>query len=175
LSAAVEIFMTRGLLTVVVVHILCGCVDDLVSQKLCTERGCGDSASVTVRREGGTIPPLAVVLDVDGRRVTCPAPIPGGRQICDDSRVSVTHYEQADCTETLTMSGPSESCKGNGRFAQRISLVGTPKRLVVTLSSESLATMERIFEPTYKALRPNGEGCEPLCQQWSETWVIPSS
>jgi hypothetical protein len=33
--------------------------------------------------------------------------------------------------------------------------------------------VDRTASLTYQATRPNGPGCEPVCQAASETWAVP--
>ena len=126
--------------------------------KLCLEdRGCADQASIIVRRADGATPPMGVVMDVDGRRVTCQVPPRGaGGVICDDNRVQVQHREVT-----------------GGRFEQVINFPGTPKRIAVTLMADNTVVAQRTFELVYMEIRPNGEHCEPVCKQRSETWELP--
>ena len=125
--------------------------------KLCNEIGCVDPASITVRRTDGATPPLGLVMEVDGRRVTCQTPPRGaGGVICDDNRVQVQHREVS-----------------SGRFEQVISFPGTPQRLSVTLMADTTVVAQRTFDLVYMEVRPNGEHCEPVCKQRAETWELP--
>lgn len=125
--------------------------------KVCLEeRGCADQASIIVRRADGATPPMGVVMDVDGRRVTCQVPPrAAGGVICDDNRVQVQHREVT-----------------GGRFEQVITLPGTPRQIAVTLMADNTVVAQRSFEVVYMEIRPNGEHCEPVCKQRSETWEL---
>jgi hypothetical protein len=130
-----------------------GCLET----KFCNERGCVDQASITVRRADGTTPPWGLVMEVDGRRVTCQSPPRGaGGVICDDNRVQVQHREVA-----------------SGRFEQVINFPGTPQRISVSLMADTTIVAQRNFELVYTEVRPNGEHCEPVCKQGAETWELP--
>lgn len=126
--------------------------------KLCLEEeGCVNQASITVRRADGATPPMGVVMDVDGRRVTCQVPPrAAGGVICDDNAVQVQHREVA-----------------GGRFEQVVTLPGTPQRVAVTLMAGTTVVAQRDFQLVYMEIRPNGEHCEPVCKQRSETWELP--
>ena len=145
--------------------------------KACTEIGCANTATIrVVGQVAGAVPPLALELDVDGRRVTCPAPlrsIPGGNA-CDDPMVFAEHRDQVDCTETRTAQAVSQSCSPNGKTEVVITLSGTPRQVAVTLKiSSDVVIGQRSFEFRYSTVRPNGEGCEPACQQAVAMWPLP--
>lgn len=148
-----------------------GCIEAL-DGKVCTERGCGNGASITLRRSDWTTPPLALELEVDGRRVSCPAPPArnSGGQPCSEAGIHVAHVELADCVETRTV---SYACTPNGKLTQVIRFVGTPQRIVVTVKTGAESPPERAFDIAYQSVRPNGEGCEPVCLQAAEMWELP--
>jgi hypothetical protein len=125
---------------------------------VCTRIGCWDSASITVRRPGGTLPPLAVTLDVDGERIECPAPAEGGLVTSPScgSRTEVDIRRFADSGEQVI----------EIRNA-------TPKRVTVILRDGAAVLAERTFQPRYEEFSPNGRACGPTCGQWSETWTLP--
>ena len=127
-------------------------------EKICTLRGCQDQASITLRRPDGKTPPLSVELDLDGRRVTCPAPMArtAGGQACDDVNVQVEHRELSD-----------------GKLEQEITIVGTPKRVGATLTADGAVAGQRNFDMTYMTVYPNGPDCDPGCKQRSELWELP--
>jgi hypothetical protein len=141
--------------------------------KTCNEVGCLDQASITVRGPGGTTPPLAAQLQIDGRQVTCPAPMVGGVGVaCDDRAVHIAHRELGDCTEVRTATAVSQRCVPNGRFEQVITVAGTPQRIVARLMADTTVVGERTFELSYTSVRPNGDGCDPVCRQRAETWEL---
>jgi hypothetical protein len=144
-------------------------------QKACTTRGCQDQASITVRRPDWNPPPFAVELDLDGRRVTCPAPMArsAGGIACDDPSVRVAHRELSDCTESRSGTNVSLTCVPNGKLEQVITIVGTPKRIVATLTADGAVAGQRNFDMTYTAVYPNGPDCDPGCKQRSEVWDLP--
>jgi hypothetical protein len=146
-----------------------------LESRSCTEKGCSDSAAITIQRADGNTPPLSVQLEVDGRRVTCPAPARGsaGGQPCDDPRVFVQHRERVDCTETRTSTAISQSCQPNGTFELVIGLGGTPARVDATVMDGATVVGQKTFDLNYLTVRPNGEGCEPVCRQGAETWQLP--
>lgn len=164
----------RAARLVLLVPLLAAGCDLLGFQKSCTAIGCVDGASITIRRAEGMTPPYAVVLSVDGRRVTCPAPERGSHQSATcDGPVSVAYRETADCHEERTAGAVSQSCVPNGKFEQVIGLSGTPTRVAITLSVGDTVAAERTFDLTYVPGRPNGPDCEPICHRATADWVLP--
>lgn len=163
--------MLKPLVSVWVLYAGAGCIES----KVCTEIGCVNQASITLQRPDWMTEPLAVDLEVDGREIACPAPTPrsAAGHACDDAHVRVEHRELRDCTETRTATAVSLTCVPNGRLVQVISITGTPQRVVATVLAGSSVVGQRIFELSYTSMRPNGDGCEPICRQGSETWVLP--
>jgi hypothetical protein len=143
--------------------------------KACTTRGCTDQASIQVRRANGELSPLGVELEVDGRRVICGAPLRGGqaRGACDDPVVFVVHRDLLDCIEIRSGQGVSLSCGPNGQTEQVITFLGTPQRVAVTLKAAGDVVAQQSFEFRYAPDRPNGDGCDPVCQQATESWLLP--
>ena len=144
-------------------------------EKLCTTIGCQDQASITVRCPDGNTPPLSVELDLDGRRVTCPAPMArtAGGSACDDPSVRVAHRELSDCTESRSGTSVSLTCVPNGKLEQVITIVGTPRRVGATLTADGTVAGQRSFDMTYLTVYPNGPDCDPGCKQRSEVWDLP--
>jgi hypothetical protein len=54
-----------------------------------------------------------------------------------------------------------------------ITIVGTPKRVVATLTADGAVAGQRNFDMTYMAVYPNGPDCDPGCKQRSEVWDLP--
>lgn len=137
----------------------------------CTEIGCQDQVSLSVRRADGAPPGLAVSLDLDGRQVECAAPQAGASTACGTD-VSLEVRELLSCTEERTQDARILRCVPTGKFEEVISIQGTPARVRVTVQADGTLT-ERTFEPQYKTVQPNGPDCEPTCRQWSEVWALP--
>lgn len=143
--------------------------------KVCTAIGCRAQASITVASADGATPAFAVTLVVDGRAVTCSAPLQGsaGTAKCDDPTITVDHRELMDCQETQTGTAVGVSCHKNGKFEQIITVPGTPARLDVVLLAGATQAAHRVFDLAYVAISPNGAGCDPECRQASVIWALP--
>lgn len=163
--------MRTALLALLVAACGSGCVES----KSCTEIGCGDQSSIAIHSADWMTPPMAVELDIDGRRVICGAPPlrTAGQAACDDRQVRVEHRERYDCKETRTATAATQSCTPNGRLEQVITVAGTPRRITVTLMADNAVVGQRTFESDYMTFRPNGEGCDPECRQRSDSWELP--
>lgn len=138
----------------------------------CTEIGCLDQASITVRRVDGALPAVGVSLDVDGRMVECAAPRAGGSAACDTD-VTISARERVSCTEESDGQRRTLTCVPTGTFEQVVSVRGTPASIRAVVRNAGEVVDERTFAPQYRPVQPNGPDCEPVCRQWSEEWTLP--
>ncbi|MEA2697897.1 MAG: hypothetical protein QOI66_2168 [Myxococcales bacterium] len=163
--------MLKWLLVILVFQISAACI----GTKICSEVGCRDQASITVHRADWMTLPLALTLEIDGRTVKCAAPpaSPASGTPCDDLQVSVAHRELTTCTETRTANAVSLHCEPNGRLVEVITFAGTPQRIVATVKADGADVGPKTFDVTYATVRPNGDGCEPVCRQYAGEWELP--
>ena len=140
----------------------------------CTEIGCADAWSLTLRKADGSAPTHVVELDVDGERVVCPQVSLDARfATCADS-VTIYLADEVACEERVSSSGGrSQVCTPTGRFEEIVMVNGTPAEVVVALSEAGTVTDERTFEPEYETTQPNGPECGPICHQASDRWDLP--
>lgn len=145
----------------------------VIEMHSCTEIGCTDATSLQLLRSDGTRHPYDVTLVVDGREVICAKPVDTGAstQTCTDPNISISHEEQANCSETRSGDAVSQTCVPNGTFIQTIRVQGDPSRVDVTLVDGS-STFSHSFEPTHTSIEPNGPGCDPICMQGSGEWIV---
>jgi hypothetical protein len=141
--------------------------------KTCTLIGCVDEMNLRIERADGTPVNLAVSVTADGQVVTCSAPTTGSTASCDGNVMVWSHALQ-DCNQQASANGAmSVVCVDNGRFAQDITINGTPRAVSVSLLSGDGVIAERTFTPAYGAVQPNGPGCGEICQQASDAWTLP--
>jgi hypothetical protein len=142
--------------------------------KTCTLIGCVDEMDLRIERADGTPVNLAVSVTADGQAVTCSAPTTGSTATCDGNVMVWSHALQ-DCNQQASANGAmSVVCVDNGRFAQDITINGTPRAVTVSLlSADGVVVAERTFTPAYRAVQPNGPGCGEICQQASDAWTLP--
>jgi hypothetical protein len=140
----------------------------------CTEIGCVDAWSLTLRQADGSPPTHAVELDIDGERVVCPPVSLDARYAtCADS-VMIQLSDEVVCEEHESPNGDrSQECTPTGRFEEIVVVNGTPAEVVVALSDGDTVTDERTFEPEYETTQPNGPECGPICHQASDRWDLP--
>lgn len=139
----------------------------------CTEIGCGDGWSLTVRQADGSAPSHTVELDIDGAHVVCPAVSPDARfATCADS-VTIQLSDEVVCEERESNGDRTQVCTPTGRFEEIVSVNGTPAEVVVALRDGGTLTDERTFVPRYETTQPNGPDCEPICRQGSDSWDLP--
>lgn len=140
--------------------------------RMCTLMGCLNQATITIRHADGTPPALALSLELDGDLVECPAP----RQAAIESCASFVTTEQREvqiCREERNGNAVSYQCQGTGQFEQLVTIQSTPQRIKLVVQDGSQVGSQRVIEPVYQRVRPNGDGCEPVCSQAAEEWLLP--
>jgi hypothetical protein len=141
--------------------------------KACRLIGCVDEMALHIEHADGTPVNLALSLMVDGQTVTCSAPATGSTATCDGNVMVWSHALQ-DCNPQASANGAmSVVCVDNGRFAEDVTINGTPRAVTVSLLSGDGVVAERSFTPAYGAVQPNGPGCGGTCQQASDAWTLP--
>jgi hypothetical protein len=141
----------------------------------CTEIGCADAWSLTLRKADGSAPAHVVELDIDGERVVCPPVSLDARfATCADS-VMIQLADEVVCEQHESSNGDRSqaACTPTGRFEEIVMVNGTPAEVVVALSEVGTVTGERTFEPDYETTQPNGPECGPICHQASDRWDLP--
>ena len=138
--------------------ILCvpGC--DAGTGAACTEVGCTDGLWLEINFSPGfTAGDYEIVLN-DGSMnpTTCTFEISDVATDCDGDPVCV---QGAQCDATWDVDG------GKVTF----NLEGTPSDVVVTVRQDEVDLASVSLSPDYETVQPNGEGCEPTCEQATET------
>jgi hypothetical protein len=140
----------------------------------CTEIGCMDGWSLTVREADGSVPAHTVELDIDGAHIACPAVSLDARFATCADLVTIQLVDEVVCEERTSSNGDrSQVCTPTGRFEQMVSVNATPTEVVVMLREGDTVTDERSFEPRYETTQPNGPDCGPTCHQASDQWDLP--
>jgi hypothetical protein len=154
----------------------------LPGSKGCTEIGCVDSLSVTVRPQEGSFPAgqheLFVATAEGGPARHCTIALPGtgsngfATGTCVGG-VSLSVSPQVTCTTSSSGNAVSQSCLPiPGKFEEQIGITGTPARVRIIQRTSTGTFIDRELAVTYKDTRPNGAGCPPLCRQASEQWTF---
>jgi hypothetical protein len=142
----------------------------------CTEIGCGDAATLTLRTADGTLPDGAYTLslDVEGQTHTCAFAAPGdlptepGRiaTASCDSELRVEVLPEVVCTEHRSGDAVSQSCTpvpDHWYFAT--ALQGTPAGFTLAVERDGRELLNEQRALNYRDEQPNGPGCEPICRQ----------
>jgi len=78
------------------------------------------------------------------------------------------------CTEMHTATAVSVRCDPiPGQFIEVLSLFGMPRDVRVVQSIDGVVVIDQSIAPTYTQSRPNGPGCEPLCEQAAVMLTLP--
>jgi hypothetical protein len=145
----------------------------------CTELPCSSAAALraTLTPAAATVGEHVFALEVDGIASTCTAQL-----------TSLTALAHGRCTSNAGVHiGPVMRSKEMrvagmvgyteepvpGQFEWSLTVYGQPQRVRVVHTTGGRTIVDRTASLTYQATRPNGPGCEPVCQAASETWTVP--
>ena len=149
----------------------------------CTEIGCSDGASLTLKTTAGTLPDGTYTLSfsVDGQPYTCSFTAPDGlprepgrigAASCDAGfRLNV--LPELVCTEYRTGDAVSQSCTPvPDRWYFAATLEGTPAELTVAVERDGVALLDEHRTLAYRDEYPNGPECDPVCRQASAALLL---
>lgn len=159
-----------------VVTLLFGMTSCTEIGRSCTEMGCADQASLSLRPASGEWPAgeYALSVTVDGTERRCafnvPADLPeprSARSLCEPA-LPLYIQPETTCTEHRDRDSVSQSCTPiPQRYWASLTLYGTPSAVSVVLERDGTPVLDEALTLRYQAARPNGPGCEPLCHQAS--------
>jgi len=149
----------------------------------CTEVGCSDQASFTLRPAGSHWDDGAYALEVtfDDARYSCAFAVP-------DALPTAGSWQPLDCTPALEVYlTPEVECEEHkngdtvsqvctpipGQYYLQGSIQGTPATLEVALQRDSATLLDETRTLAYQATQPNGPECEPTCRQASSDFTLP--
>jgi hypothetical protein len=157
-----------------------------VLESSCTEIGCGDGATLSLRTADGTWPDGSYTLTITRGGIahacalTLPGDFPGRGSVaevaCDPPLdfPGATLRQDSSCQETRTTDSISQSCTPlPDQYTLSVGVPGTPAELGVAVSRDESVLLERSVALSYVELRPNGEGCGPVCRQASAELALP--
>lgn len=172
--------MNPRLLVSAFVALLSACSNPLELD--CTEMGCGDGLSVSLRSHDGSLAAgtysLLVRVD-DGALVRCEIVLAdtSGAQyhtaLCDETSVHFSLSPQTHCVTEEHDDAVSQSCTPIAdRWDFSIGVSGTPRSLrFQLLHDESVLTFQSLV-PEYSTFYPNGEECGGACRQASARYTF---
>lgn len=143
----------------------------------CTEIGCGDGASLTLRPPGGAWADgsYTFTATVNKTRHVCAFDFSGGAPLeaaqplaCEApiSGLGASLVQDSECREERSQDAVSQICdRIPGSYTLQFYVGGTPPSLGVELMRDGAALIQQSVDLTYEAHRPNGPSCEPECQQ----------
>lgn len=152
----------------------------------CTEMGCQDGVELTLRTADGTWPPgaYALTLVVEGTSQSCALMLPGDlptnggstQLACTPNQGSqgAALNSEVTCVEQRSADSVSQSCTPvPGHFTLSAHVAGAPPALDVILTRDGVQLLAQSLAPTYVRTTPNGEDCDPVCQQASVELGLP--
>jgi hypothetical protein len=138
-----------------------GCSD---SPQACTEIGCTDGLTISFEKTSATWEPgmYSVDIDADGKKITCTTQIP------------LVGSSPSSCNDASVLLGVSGSALPEAQHAlSDLIFKNTPAKVTVTMSRDGAMVITKDFAPTYKKSQPNGPGCEPICNNASDSLQVP--
>lgn len=153
--------------------------------KSCTEIGCIDGATLTLRTADGTWPDGAytLTLGVEGTTHTCSMSVPEDlpplgsvmQLTCQPGLgfPGASLQQDAVCQEQQSGDAISQSCTPvPDQYTLTMGVQGTPATLAVSVTREGSTLIEQNVSLAYTEFQPNGEGCEPVCRQASAALTL---
>lgn len=140
----------------------------------CTEIGCGDGVTVSLRHNGEwTEGKYEFRFDVDGKQSLCsanlPEDLPGSTTTATLScapALDVSLSLEFECHEMRTKDAVSQSCQPIAdRWLIRAQIDGTPRKLKVHVARGDEELLSKSLDLKYDDVRPNGAECGPVCKQ----------
>lgn len=129
--------------------------------------GCIDGLRISLEKATPWAPgKYAFVFDLDGTAVTCSGELPlrsceaGPSLTCDVA--GKVQIGESGCALAPEAQG----------FAD-IQIGGSPRAVSIKISRDDQPLHEAALTPSYATARPNGEGCEPVCNGASERVALP--
>ncbi len=156
-----------------------GCVEE----HACTEIGCSDQASLTVRTARGEWESgdysFEVVFDASSH--SCAFTLPGDAPVggawtpleCTP-RLDASLTPELKCIEQQSGNSSSQTCSVfEGRFYLQASTQGTPAEVRVVLERDGAPLLDETKALSYRTAQPNGPDCEPTCRHASVEFRVP--
>ena len=148
--------------------------------RICTEMACFDQASITTKLSaaGAPLGTHEFALEIDGAAQTCTVDFEVETETAD----ATCSGEGTSLRLGPAMRGIEMQMDGAvgyteepipGEFEWQLSLSGTPKSVHVVHTHAGAPILDQKASFSYAELRPNGEGCEPVCQAASLDWTGP--
>jgi len=174
--------MVSWLLRVGCLVLVFGCTGP--GTRVCTEMACADAATITTKLSAAGAPTGAhtFVVEVDGAASRCSVRFESASSIaygeCATPGTSLRIGPVMRGKETtMVIEGSSVVMHAEepvpGEFEWQITVRGRPSAVRVVHSFADRPVVENTATFTYADVRPNGEGCEPVCKAAAVEWKGP--
>jgi hypothetical protein len=124
----------------------------------CTEIGCGASLQIEFARASWPAGKVDIVVDADGTTTNCSVTLPFAS--CDNL-VQCDNPNAGFVVETSGCALPAAQHSISGLMWS----VNGPKQVTITVSEDGTMLGTKTFQLTYTMSRPNGDSCDPVCNQ----------
>ena len=136
--------------------------------RVCTQMGCLDGLHVELATTAGLGPgTYAIELEADAAKGSCEVTLP--LPPCDKGSATVC---KGDVAVLVGERGCALDPAAHG-FGP-LTFKGAPARVRVVVRKGTAELGASTFTPTYRKVRPNGEGCGPVCQHATERLELKS-
>jgi len=158
---------------VVLIAPLGACGDSSDDEPLaCTDVGCSDGVHLEVREARDAWPAGDYTVEIsaggDSHRCTATLPNPSPWTAesttfkCDRTSLSASFRPTQGCDDERDGGTDGVTC---GVLA--LEVPGTPSSVQVQIDRDGQSILDESVQPKYREMRPNGEGCEPVCERSS--------
>lgn len=137
-------------------------------ERVCTAMGCVDGLRLEFVVTGKWFPGrYKFAFDLDGEKVTCTGELPlkpcdqGPSLTCDPA--GKVQIGESGCALPPETHG----------FAD-VQIAGAPRAVTLNIDNDDKRLIDAELTPKYATSRPNGEGCEPVCNSALERIPMPS-
>jgi hypothetical protein len=141
----------------------CSGGSDRRESRACTGIGCQTGLAVQFSRPLREAGSYTVSLELDGELTSCESALPfascGGGPACASPKV------------LLEQSGCALPPNAHEIIGLRVMSVTRAVRIQIQRDGTEIASQD--FTPSYVRSQPNGEGCEPICEQANATLSVP--
>jgi hypothetical protein len=153
--------------------------------RTCTEMACQNAGTIDTKltAAGAALGKHEFAIEVDGAAQTCTVEFTVATQLayasCSEPSTSLWFGPVMRGVDVpLEVDGQVSVVHGEepvpGEFQWQLSLLGTPAKAHVIHSHAGSVLLDQTAEfDSYSDYRPNGEGCEPVCQQANVQWKGP--
>ncbi len=129
--------------------------------RACTEIGCVDAFTLTLRTSDGSAPVGDHTIDLQVDKLSL---------LCTFSILGIPSDTTVRCSPRVTVHLSSTIA---GRFVEQVSVMGSPAAVRIIQRLGDVVLLDRSFSPAYRKTQPNGPGCDPICNQTQQEIELP--